>query len=113
MPITPKQNETFEYYDNKLKYYYFAAQVNSFPPISAYISESKYYKYSSDYNFENTFNILSKTLEFQEKTYRKILLKGEKGLTYVYTMPVLQINNLPFGKPFFSIKVKLYNSYHQ
>ena len=78
MPITPKQNETFEYYDNKLKYYYFAEQVNSFPPISAYISESKYYKYSSDYNFENTFNILSKTLEFQEKTYRKILLKGEK-----------------------------------
>lgn len=99
MQITPSQNETYEYYNNDLRYYYFAEQVCSFPPISAYISESQYFKYSSDTNFEYKYNILSKVLGFHEKTFRKLVLKGEKARTYIYKMPILQIKNLLIGKP--------------
>ena len=102
MQITPSQNETYEYYNNELKYYYFAEQVCSFPPISAYISESKYFQYSSDSNFEYKYNILSNSLDFHEKTTRNLVLKGEKVKTYIYKMPILQIKNLPFGKPYFT-----------
>ena len=83
MPITPKQNETFEYYDNKLKYYYFAAQVNSFPPISAYISESKYYKYLLIPIFKIHLIYYQKHLNFKKKLTERYYLK-EKRVLHMY-----------------------------
>ena len=100
-PITPNQNETFEYINNKEKYTYFAEQVSSCPPISAYYVESEFFSYTSDSKSEWKYNLQTNALEYEEKSKRRLSIKSnEEDILFTYTMPILQIKNLTLGIPY-------------
>ena len=107
-PITPNQNETFEYINNKDKYTYFAEQVSSFPPISAYNVESEFFSYTSDSNIEWKYNLHTNALEYEEKSKRRLTIKSnEEEILFTYTMPILQIKNLTLGIPYIDYSGKV------
>ena len=63
-PFNPILGETFEYFDNDLKYRYFSEQVSHNPPISAYICESEDFVMYADTRCKSKFKILNETLPF-------------------------------------------------
>ena len=105
-PLTPSQNETFEYINNKEQYRFFSEQVSSFPSISAYYAESNDFHYSSDTKGDWKYNIISNGLEYEEKSLRHLTLIKEK-LSIKYKMPIRQIKNLTLGIPYIDYRGKV------
>ena len=105
-PLTPSQNETFEYINNKEQYRFFSEQVSSFPSISAYYAESNDFQYSSDTKGDWKYNIISNGLEYEEKSLRRLTLIKEK-LSIKYKMPIRQIKNLTLGIPYIDYRGKV------
>ena len=97
-PFNPILGETFEFYDNNLKYRYFSEQVSHHPPISAYICESEQYVVYGDSRSKNNFKMFKGAMEiiFTNKTH--IIFKSSNN-HFSYSKPIMFLKGLIMGKP--------------
>ena len=109
IPIQPIVNETYEYEDKNLGFKFFSEQVEE--NISAYICELPNMKYySNNYGYWK-YNLINKTLEFQDREIRRIELKCKNEIIkFAFNYPILQFKNLMIGNPYFDYRgiVKIY-----
>jgi hypothetical protein len=97
-PFNPILGETFEYFDNNLKYRYISEQVSHHPPISAYICESEDFVVYGDTRCKNKFKLLKGAMEiaFQNKT--SILFK-KSDEHFTFNKPTVYLKGLIMGIP--------------
>lgn len=97
-PFNPILGETFEYFDNNLRYRFLSEQVSHHPPISAFCCESQDYVAYGDTRCKNKFKFLKGAMEitFQNKT-NIIFKKIEEH--FAYNKPTVYIKGLIMGTP--------------
>jgi len=97
-PFNPILGETFEHFDNNLKYRYLSEQVSHHPPISAYICESEDFVVYGDTRCKNKFKLLKGAMEitFQNKT--SILFK-KSDEHFTFNKPTVYLKGLIMGNP--------------
>lgn len=97
-PFNPILGETYEFYDNDLKYRYFSEQVSHHPPISAYISESEDFVVYGDSRCKNKFKMFKAAMEliFSNRTH-VFFKKTNDHLSY--SRPIMYLKGLIMGKP--------------
>jgi hypothetical protein len=99
-PFNPILGETFEYFDNDLKYRYFSEQVSHNPPISAFICESEEYVVYGDTRCKNKFKFLKGAMEINFTNKTNILFKNSNE-HFTYEKPTVYLKGLIYGTPHF------------
>jgi len=97
-PFNPILGETYEYYDNDMKFRYFSEQVSHHPPISAYICESEDYVVFGDSRCKSKFKILKGAMELIFTNRTHIIFKTTND-HFSYSKPVMYLKGLVMGKP--------------
>ena len=97
-PFNPILGETFEYYDNDLKFRYFSEQVSHHPPITSYICESEEFVVYGDSRCKSKFKMFKGAMEiiFTNKTH--IIFKSTND-HFSYSKPIMYLKGLIMGKP--------------
>lgn len=99
-PFNPILGETFEYFDNDLKFRYFSEQVSHNPPISAFICESEDYVVYGDTRCKNKFKFLKGAMEINFTNKTNILFKNSNE-HFTYEKPTVYLKGLIYGTPHF------------
>lgn len=102
-PFNPILGETFEYFDNNLKYRYFSEQVSHNPPISAFICESDSFVFFGDTRCKNKFSIFKGLIELNFLNKYNLILKNFND-HYVFNKPDAYMRGLVFGTPHYDFK---------
>lgn len=97
-PFNPILGETFEYFDNNLKYRYFSEQVSHNPPISAFICESEDFAVFGDTRCKSQFKFLKGAIEVVFNNKTNILFKNTNE-HITYNKPTLFLKGLIMGSP--------------
>lgn len=97
-PFNPILGETYEFYDNDLKYRYFSEQVSHHPPITAFVCESEDFVVFGDSRCKNNFKMFKGAMEllFTNKTH--VLFKATNN-HFTYSKPIMYLKGLIMGKP--------------
>jgi len=102
-PFNPILGETFEYFDNLLKYRYFSEQVSHNPPISAFICESDNFVFFGDTRSKNKFSLFKGCVELNFLNKYNLILKNHND-HYVFNKPNVFMKGLVFGTPHYDFK---------
>lgn len=86
-PIPSLKGETYEYYDNDLHYRFFAEEVSSHPPISAFLGESANFILSGDTKHSTSFNVSQSSFETKYMTPITIKLV-QSNEVFKYSLPL-------------------------
>lgn len=106
-PMVPLVGETYEYIDNKLKYKFFAEEVQRMPShISAFIAEGEKWKYYGDNRNTSSFKFFlgSFSIEYGNKVHIDLLKPNNKNK--------LEYNKFIFNRPSTMLKGILINKLH-
>jgi hypothetical protein len=99
-PFNPILGETFEFFDNDLKFRYLAEQVSHFPAISAYVCESEEFVVFGDTRYKSKFKILKGAMEITFCGPITVLFK--KSLKkFTFKLPTMYLKGLIMGTPHF------------
>jgi len=99
-PFNPILGETFEYFDNELKFRFLAEQVSHFPPISAYICESEEFVVFGDTKYKSKFKIMKGAMEIIFNGPITILFK-KLNKRFTFKLPTMYLKGLIMGTPHF------------
>jgi len=102
-PFNPILGETFEYFDNNLKYRFFSEQVSHNPPISAFICESDNFVFYGDTKSKNKFNLFKGNMELNFLNKYNLILKSSND-HFVFNKPDAFMKGLVFGTPHYDFK---------
>jgi len=102
-PFNPILGETFEFFDNNLKYRYFSEQVSHNPPISAFICESDNFVFFGDTRCKNKFSFFKGHIELNFMNKYNLILKNTND-HYIFNKPDVFMKGLVFGSPHFDFK---------
>lgn len=94
-PMTPLQGETYEYYDNTLKYRFLTEEVSSNPPITAYIGESAHFILQGDTKQSTSINVAKSSFETNYLTPISIkLIQSNQCFKYQLPLKILKSQSL-------------------
>ena len=102
-PFNPILGETYEYFDNNLKYRYFSEQVSHHPPISAFICESDNFVFFGDTKSKTKFNLFKGLVELLFLSKYNLILKNSND-HYIFNKPDVYFRGLVFGTPHYDFK---------
>lgn len=102
-PFNPILGETFEFFDNSLKYRYFSEQVSHNPPISAFICESDNFVFFGDSRSKNKFSFFKGSVELNFLNKYNLILKNFND-HFVFNKPDVYMKGLVFGTPHYDFK---------
>ncbi len=102
-PFNPILGETFEFFDNSLKYRFFSEQVSHNPPISAFICESDNFVFYGDTRSKNKFSFFKGLVELNFLNKYNLILKSQND-HYVFNKPDVFMKGMVFGMPHIDFK---------
>ena len=97
-PFNPILGESYEFYDNNLKYRYFSEQVSHHPPISAYICESEDFVVFGDSRCKSKFKMFKGAMEIVFSNRTHLIFKTTND-HFTYSKPFMYLKGLIMGKP--------------
>jgi len=101
-PFNPILGETFEYFDNNLKYRYISEQVSHHPPISAYICEHEDFVMFGDTRCKSKYKIFKGAMEINFLNHINIIFKASDQ-HYNFKLPTMYLKGLIFGTPHYDL----------
>lgn len=102
-PFSPIIGETYEYYDNKKNFRYFAEQISHSPQISAFCGETPEFLCYGDTKNDTSFKFFKGAIEIEPKNKVHVIFKKNKE-HYIYKTPSILIKGI--------VKNKMYTDYY-